>query len=286
MKKYRLLLCFLLIAFLLVGCGKEKLQDLTNQAAQKFSDMANDEQLLADTRELLDAVLADDFDGARDVTNSRVSDEELREAFETLRQEMENVTQYELTATSINKSVLNGVSTVMVRYQMTAGEEQFLLEVSRRDGEAGLLSCFIEAYEPEVVTGNLGNMKEATPLQWGFLIFGGLVSVFVLIVLVDCCRQKIQKKWILILIVLFGSVAMAIVCTPQQFRTAASIGLFLNGTQLLTYSSGGFTIRMTLPVGAVTYLCLRKHLLSKQEAAEAPAGEPTQTEQMPWDTPE
>ena len=286
MKKYRLLLCFLLIAFLLVGCGKEKLQDLTNQAAQKFSDMANDEQLLADTRELLDAVLADDFDGARDVTNSRVSDEELREAFETLRQEMENVTQYELTATSINKSVLNGVSTVMVRYQMTAGEEQFLLEVSRRDGEAGLLSCFIEAYEPEVVTGNLGNMKEATPLQWGFLIFGGLVSVFVLIVLVDCCRQKIQKKWILILIVLFGSVAMAIVCTPQQFRTAASIGLFLNGTQLLTYSSGGFTIRMTLPVGAVTYLCLRKHLLSKQEAAEAPAAEPTQTEQMPWDTPE
>jgi hypothetical protein len=34
------------------------------------------------------------------------------------------------------------------------------------------------------------------------------------------------------------------------------------------------------------YLCLRKRLLSKPEAAEAPAAEPTQTEQMPWDIPE
>lgn len=286
MKKFRLFLCVLLIALLLVGCGKGELQDLADQAAEKFSDMANDEQLLADTRVFLDAVLADDFDGARAVTNSQVSDEKLREAFGLLRQELETVTRYELTSRSINKTVRNGVSTVTVQYEMTAGEERFLLEVSRRDGETGLASCAFVEYEPEVITGNLGNMQGATPLQWGLLTLGGLITVFVVIVLVDCCRQKIQKKWIWILIIVLGSVTMALVCTPQQFRTAANIGLVLNGTQLISYASGGFTLRVTLPVGAVMYLCLRKRLLSKPEAAEAPAAEPTQTEQMPWDIPE
>lgn len=262
MKKYRMILCLLLVMFLLVGCGQVDQWNLANKAAEKLSAITEDEQLLTDTQQLLDAVIADDYDAARAVVNSRVSDADLRNAFGKLRQELANVTDYELVASGIHKSVVNGVSTITVRYMMAAGDQRFLLEAVRRGEEAGLLSCAIETYTQEEITGTLSRMQGATPLQWALLIFGGLVLVFVLVVFVDCCRQKIPKKWLWLLIIALA-VTVSANCSPLQFRVGANLGIVLVGSRLVTYSSGGFALNVTLPAGAIVYLCMRKNLQNK-----------------------
>lgn len=275
MKKLRAISCVLLVLALLMlaGCGAQDEWAATQKAAGRLSDITEDPQLRADTEKLLDAMIADDYAAAWDAVYEEIDAVEFRRMYVELQPHLAQIEQYELVASHINKTVSNGVSTVSVRYIMTAGELRLLVDVARVEGYEGLTAFYVNEYQPVETTGTLGSMQGADAAQWGFLVFGMLEIVFTILVFVDCCRHKMKKKWLWLLLIALGYVILSIVAVPEQFRINFNVGGFLSYTSLIYYSTGGATCQIVIPAGAIAYLCVRKSLFAKYAQLQQKAAE-------------
>lgn len=292
MKHRRTVLCLLLVLLLLLatGCGAQDEWDAALKMADKLEGVVEDAQLRADAEQLLDALIADDYASAWDAICQEMDAAEFKKVYEEIQPLLSGVTQYELTPSNINKGTNNGVAYVSVRYMMTAGERRVFVDVSRTEGYEGLTAFRLTDYVPVVTTGTLGNMQGANVLQWIFLVVGLLELVFVLGAFVDCCRHKMKKKWLWLLLIALGYMIFSLIVTQEQFRVGMNVGAILNYTSLIRYSTGGFTLRLMIPVGAIVYLICRKTLFAKyalfqqqKAAAQLPVQpEPiSQTEEIP-----
>ena len=268
MKKYRSLFCILLVLslLLLAGCGAKDEWEAAEKVAGKLSDKIEDPQLRADTEKLLDAIIADDYDTAWDAIYEGVNKADFQQMYTSLQPHLTGMEQYTLVASNIHKTVKNGVSTTNVRYMMTAGEEKFLVDVARIEGYEGLTSFHLNEYQPVTITGTLGNMQGANAAQWIFLTIGILEIIFAIWMFVDCCRHKIRRKWLWLLLIALGYVILSVIATPEQFRINFNVGAFLSYTSLICHSTGGFTCRVVIPAGAIVYLSMRKKLFAGYEA--------------------
>ena len=272
----RIAACLLLALALLLtaGCGNQDAWETAEKAAGMLSGMTEDPQLRADTEKLLDALIADDYETALGALYEGISEGDFRQMYTGLQPHLAGITHYELIASSINKTVKNGVASTNVRYMMTAGELRLLVDVARVEGYEGLTAFYVNEYQPVETTGTLGSMQGADAAQWGFLVFGMLEIVFTILVFVDCCRHKMKKKWLWLLLIALGYVILSIVAVPEQFRINFNVGGFLSYTSLIYYSTGGATCQIVIPAGAIAYLCVRKSLFAKyaqlqqQKAAE------------------
>lgn len=264
MKKFRTIACVLLILLMLMmaGCGAQDEWEAAQKAAGLLSGITEDPQLRADTEKLLDAIISDEYAAAWDALYEEIDAAEFRRMYVELQPHLAEMENYELVPSYINKSVNNGVSSTFVRYMMTAGKQRFFVEVARVEGYDGLFSFYINEYQPVITTGTLGNMQGADVLQWIFLIVGMLEIVFALCVFVDCCRHKMRKKWLWLVIIGLGYVVFQLMTTPEQFRVGMRWGAILSYTSLLRYSTGGFTLCIMIPAGALVYLVLRKRLFA------------------------
>lgn len=292
MKHRRTVLCLLLVLLLLLatGCGAQDEWEAAQKAAGMLSGVTEDPQLRSDTEKLLNAIIADDYAAAWDTIYQEIDAVEFKRMYVELQPHLAQIETYELVASNINKTVSNGVSTVSVRYMMTAGDLRLFVDVSRVEGYEGLTGFYLNEYVPVITTGTLGNMQGANVLQWIFLVVGLLELVFVLGAFVDCCRHKMKKKWLWLLLIALGYMIFSLIVTPEQFRVGMNVGAILNYTSLIRYSTGGFTLRLMIPVGAIVYLICRKTLFEKyalfqqqKTAAQLPVQpEPiSQTEEIP-----
>lgn len=292
MKHRRTVLCLLLVLLLLLatGCGAKDEWEAAQKAAGMLSGVTEDPQLRSDTEKLLNAIIADDYAAAWDTIYQEIDAAEFKRMYVELQPHLAQIETYELVASNINKTVSNGVSTVSVRYMMTAGDLRLFVDVSRVEGYEGLTGFYLNEYVPVITTGTLGNMQGANVLQWIFLVVGLLELVFVLGAFVDCCRHKMKKKWLWLLLIALGYMIFSLIVTQEQFRVGMNVGAILNYTSLIRYSTGGFTLRLMIPVGAIVYLICRKTLFAKyalfqqQKAAAQQPVQPepiSQTEEIP-----
>lgn len=260
--------CILLVLLLLLmtGCGVQDEWEVAKKAAALLSDVTEDPQLRENTEKMLDALIAEDFLGAYAVVMySGITDSDFRQVYEQIVPLLAEVEAYELIPSYIGKNITNGVSTTSVRYMMTAGEQRFFVETARAEGHDGLVAFYIDTYIPVVTTGTLGNMQGANVLQWILLVIGMLGTAFVIWMFVDCCRHKLRRKWLWLLIIALGYLLISLIATPEQFRVSFNVGAYLSYTSLVRYSTGGFTLRLVVPLGAVIYAALRKKLFAKYE---------------------
>lgn len=292
MKHRRTVLCLLLVLLLLLatGCGAKDEWEAAQKAAGMLSGVTEDPQLRSDTEKLLNAIIADDYAAAWDTIYQEIDAAEFKRMYVELQPHLAQIETYELVASNINKTVSNGVSTVSVRYMMTAGDLRLFVDVSRVEGYEGLTGFYLNEYVPVITTGTLGNMQGANVLQRIFLVVGLLELVFVLGAFVDCCRHKMKKKWLWLLLIALGYMIFSLIVTQEQFRVGMNVGAILNYTSLIRYSTGGFTLRLMIPVGAIVYLICRKTLFAKyalfqqQKAAAQQPVQPepiSQTEEIP-----
>lgn len=289
MKKIRIFSCLVLALSLLLmaGCGQRDEWETALRAADLMDSITEDPQLRENTEKMLDALLADDATGAYGAMYAGTNFSQFMEAYEQLKLGLSNVGSYQLVPSNINKSANNGVTTVSVRYMMTAGEQRFFVDVARVDGYDGLVAFYLNEYIPVTTTGTLGNMQGANVLQWIFLVVGLLELVFVLCAFMDCCRHKMRLKWLWLLAIALGYLVFSLIATPGQFRFGANVGVFLNYTSLIRYSSGGFTLRVMIPAGAIIYLACRKTLFAKYARFQQEKLSATQiVEQIEQTTPE
>ena len=268
MKRFQQAGCLLLMVLMLLllgGCGAKNEWEAALDAADMLDDVLEDSQLRADTERMLDAVIADDYQAAWDAIYQQVDAVEFRRVYVQIQPLLTGITRYELTPSSINTTVRNGVSVVSIRYMMTAGNQQYFVDVSRTEGYEGLTAFRLTEYVPVVTTGTLGSMQGANGWQWALLIVGFLEMAFVVCVFVDCCRHKMKKKWLWLLFIALGYLIFSVISTPEQFKIGVNAGVFLSYTSLIRYSTGGFVFRFMIPIGAIVYLICRKSLFAKYE---------------------
>ena len=120
----------------------------------------------------------------------------------------------------------------------------------------------------ETVTGGLDTLGQLDMAQWICLILGLAVAAFQVWMLVDCIRHKFRNKMVWVLVILLGNLVLSFLLTSQQFNLNFNVGLLMQYTALFRYSSGGFLLRLQIPIGTIVYACRRKEILTP------PAGEP------------
>lgn len=280
----RLLVIAVIVLLLLSvsGCGNQQDWETMRELALKMEDSIDDAKVRENTERMLSYILADDFENAYTMVCTVATREEFRQPYADIRTVLQGVTDYELVASYRNNNVTNGVSYVGIRYMLTSGEQKILVEATRQEGGIGLVGFHVYTYDPVTQTGTLTTMQGANAVQWIFLVIGLLEGGFMIWMFVDCCRSKIRRKWLWLILTLLGAVAISVtVGSGINFRY--NIGLFFNlHTALIRYSSGGFTVRLMFPLGAVLYVILKKKLIKPQEVpaiGEVPAEELPQTEE-------
>ena len=220
------------------------------------------------TEQMLDSVLQDDYDTARGLMKDSTGDEEFRDFYDGAQKLFEGVESYTLTMIGVKYSVTDGVNRYTAVYRLTTNAGQdYDLSVGTSSDMEGLFGFHLthSGGSEAVYTGTLSTLKQATVSQWVILIIGFATIVFLIAMLVDCCRQRIEKKWLWILLIVFGSVALLLTLQNGSVEFNINFFNFLSYTALLIYQNPAnvVQIRLFVPVGAIVYLAFRRRLLTE-----------------------
>lgn len=267
------LLLTLVLALTLAGCNRTEDWQTMLDSAEKLGELAEDESLRQSTQQMMGCLIADDFDGAYALISSAVTKEQFQPLYDGLRPILQEVEGYELIASYKATKVTDGTSYVAVRYLFVAQDLKLVVEATRQEGVDGLIGFRVNEYQEVTVTGTVGSMKGADAAQWILLVIAIAEVGFTVWMFVDCCRRKIHRKWLWLLLVALGSGALSI-NLGSGFQIHMNVGFFLDlYTALLRYNTGEITLRLMVPVGAVLYLCFRKKLVTQVQ--KLPAQEET-----------
>ena len=233
---------------------------------------------------MLDALIADDFQTAYSLVSSLCTEDDFKPTFTQMRALLGNTDTYELTLLSIytNSRISNGEKSTSVSavYEMTTTSDRIIVSI-QTDSRIGLCSFYVTPYNQTdyYSTGGLQNMKGSTGVQWLLLLSNIITLGFTVFALVDCCRHKINRKLLWILLLIFGFVTIGITLSSTSFRLNWNVGWITAYSAWIRYGSGTATIRLMLPVGAICYFIKRRSLLTQPSPAAA-------TDEITLDTPE
>lgn len=239
-------------------------------------EVEDDPQIRSAVEAFLDALVAEDGDAAYSTVYSGIDRTEFDTAFAQMYPCVEGMGEYELEVIHYNYSNQNGTVTVQMTYRMTAGDRAVIVTASVTDGYEGLTGVHIVPEEETTLhhTGTLGNMAGASPVQWIVLILGALVWVFVIWMVVDCCRRKMRWKVLWILLIVLGALVLTLTMSSGSVNFRFNFGLYLQLSSLIRYGDGSTQLSLVVPLGAIIYCVLRKKL-TKQDppAPQAPVEE-------------
>jgi hypothetical protein len=120
-----------------------------------------------------------------------------------------------------------------------------------------------------------------TPFNIALIILSIFEIAFSVWMLVDCIKRKVAKKPLWILLILFG-IKLSLTITPERFNFNWSFGLFLqiSGVYGDIYQNL-ITASLLLPIGAVVYFIVRKHITKKEPKNNVIEGEAKEIESTP-----
>lgn len=257
MKKYfSALMCviLLILCVLCTGCN-EALQNLDSEKVREPAEA------------ILDALIADDYNGTYALVSDICTEEEFSAAYKQMKDLLGETDDYELSLLYIytNSSLKNGKKSSYTEAQYELTDENVRLVVSVRvDGKDELTSFYLTPYEQTdyYTTGTLENIKELNGVQWIFLLVNVVAIGVTVFALVDCCRHKIRKKVLWILILIFGFVTVAATISSTGFVFNFNVGTITAYSALIRQGSGTLIVRLMLPVGAIWYFLARRSLLT------------------------
>lgn len=251
MRKIRILtiiLCVLSVLSLLTACSRE--------------DKAANARLETATRGMLDAILADDAEGAYAYLRDAAAEEDFRTWYAQVREMLSGVTGYTLEPLKA-KETENGYG-LSFRVNAVGGEREqtYAITAYEKAGVSGMSGFYFQ--ENVTYIGTLTAMKGANAGQWCVLIIGMLAWVVTLLAIVDCYLHAGDKRGMMLLIILIGMVSLAFTLTPS-FAFSLKHGYSFPYTALVYASTGEHTLHLFLPVGAIGYFIFRRKILKKDE---------------------
>ncbi len=265
MKKSNIMaVCAIVLAVLVLcsGCAADIL-DLENAEVRQS------------TEAMLDALIANDFQTAYSLVSNICTEVDFKPTFTQMQALLGNEAVYELKLLSIytNSAISNGQkrSSVSAVYEMTTKSEKLIVSI-RIDDQVGLSSFYLTPYEytDYYFTGTLENMESATGAQWFVLLLNVIALGFVVFALVDCCRHKIKKKALWILLLILGFVSVGATVSATGIRMNFNVSWITAYSALIRYGTGTVALRLMLPVGAIVYFAKRRSLCQQSTVTDVP----------------
>lgn len=257
-KQIALLVLAAALVLSLAGCTEIEIED--------------DPEIRGAVEVFLDALVAEDGDAAYASVYSGIDRTQFDTAFAQMYASVEGITDYELEPIHYNYSNSNGVVTIQLTYRMTAEAGTFIVTASRTEGYEGLTGVHIAPEEQTTLhhTGTLGNMEGATAAQWAVLLLGALVWVFVIWMVVDCCRRKVRMKVLWLLLIILGALVLTLTMSGGSVNLRFNLGLYLQLSALICYGDDSSQLALVLPLGAIVYCAMRKKLTKQEPPAPQP----------------
>ena len=253
MKKALLALLLALCMLCLSGCSQ-----LTDGLLTMVADKAEASGADALARQFIDGILTNDPQKSHAVFVEGVEMTQVLEIFPTMQNMLPDSDSYTLTPTSWNSKTSNGVTQTAFQFLLTMGDQQFVVETLQVSTMEGLYNIHIAPRATQETSET--DVQENPVIDTVFTLISVATAVFVIWALVDCCRHKIPRKWIWVLVILLGNMLLILAMQGSQLSFNLKLGLNLNATSL-TLRDGGFYLSLLVPVGAIVYLARRKQLL-------------------------
>ena len=222
----------------------------------------------------MDALIADDYDTAYELIKATVSEDDFETLFEQMTDYINGVKNYELKQIGWNYSTKNGVTMHQSTFEMTADNGKvYTIQVITTETIEGIAGIHL------LDNTELEERADAfQPINIILKIVSLAFLVLTVLLIIDCCRSKIRRKALWIIIMLLG-VAFSI-SLGSGIHLNWNIGLIL---QMMGVSanaaSRSIIIRLYLPVGAIVYFCMRNRL--KRDAAAREAQTPIELPVVP-----
>lgn len=232
---------------------------------------------------IVTAIYAGDYDAAFDVTIG-VTDAEFRKIYDDAREDIAGTEGITLIRVSDMDTVVLGAVAELVIYDLVADTANFEvhLALDERSGKVGYFALMpagkgvlseyeftdYEAYEQALGAAAGPSDYRPTALSWVMVVYSVAVIVFVVIMIVDCIRHKVKRRWLWIPVILLASVAVNINMVGDMLNFTFTLGIIV-ANSVFGAASTGFAMRVLIPVGAIVYLCLRKKLIKKADTSAA-----------------
>lgn len=249
-----LLMIACLSAILLCGCSKSLVGN---------TDLAKEQ-----TTSFIDNVLAKKYDDAYALIDNAGSREAFKTVTDYMDSELEGVSSYELKVISWNTTLKDGITTTTVGFEMkTDTGKRFEVSTVLMSNIEGIAGFHIKPV-PEIV-------DTVSVLKIPLIIISVAVVAFQVWMLVDCIRNKTKLKILWIIIILISiRLSLSLGAGELNFMPSIFLGLSLSGVAV---TGATFSVQVTMPIGAIIYLIMRKKL-------HTPVAPPTAPEQTVTDT--
>ena len=251
LKKIRILttiLCIVAVLLSLSGCAKE--------------DEAANARLEAQTRGMIDALLADDAATAYGFVRTAIGEADFPPVYAQMREMLAGVTDYTLTRLEHNATDASYALSFLLAAEVAGEEVTYAITAQEAVGGTGLNAFHLQ--KNAVVVGTLTTMGEATALHWGALLLGLIAWVVTVIAAVDCWRHAKDSRGMALMLILLGMVSLSFTVTPE-FAFSVTHGYYFPYTAYVTASTGESVFRLFLPLGAIGYFLLRRRFLHPEE---------------------
>lgn len=224
-------------------------------------DVGNNTEL---SNQFMEHVMADDYDAAYGMVKATVTDPDFRAYWTGIQTAVKGAASYEMEQIGwhINKS--NGLTTRTTAYQVYTDTDRIILlrTVTRNDikGLAGIhfsdVTDFIHTTDSYIPTVRI--------VLW---VISGILIAFTVWMLVDCLRRKMKYKVLWAILIFFG---LALTVTMGEASNLSfKMGLFFQIASIdADPSLLSVVTTLTVPLGAILYLCLRKRFTISPPAQE------------------
>ena len=225
------------------------------------------------TKNILDGIIAKDYETTRSIFGDIASDEAFGEFFATMSSMLEGTRSYELKQIGWHTRIDNGISSYSVTFEMeTDSAERYIIEIHFFKDDNSL-------YHFNVVPAYSVDPKIMIPTQIGLAIVSIAACAFCIFMIIDCAKRKINKKALWIILILIGVSFTCIFGNELGFNFMTS---FIFPISTIKTDGLSVAIKLTVPVGAIVYCCLRKKLtLQDREAETTDSAEITSEAEMP-----
>ena len=219
------------------------------------------------TDEFIDAIIENDKEEAYELTKNIYTEKEFADIYNDFRTMLENVGEYDLEAIENHTEMDNGSKKINVLYVMDVGEEKFVVDSTVSSTADGLNYIYINEYDEAVEEGYIVISTHGAPnLIFRLILLAELV--FLIIVVVDCAKHKIKRKALWLVIIVLGCVTFIIMGEDGGLFARLNL-LEVLGKYLYTYSDNSFEMGISVPVGAIVYLIMRKKLFREWKKEQA-----------------
>ena len=281
-KRYKRIAAVFLVLLLLslTACGRTVNDwDAMWDAAAKLGAQADPMEIHELTDEMIQVIRSNDPEQAFELLIPGGDWNAFLPAFQELHSMVADIEVYTMMMSNVHTQKNLGTDDMVTSVQYllsggkdTLGETRLIVNVVYSSQHPGRLASFYLAPYVEVTqTGTLTSMKGAGAAQWILLIVGLAEIGFMIWMFIDCCRHKLQKKWLWLLLTAMGIIAFTVSADNGGVRLNFNIGFFFNlYTSLALYSNGAMQLRLMIPVGAIAYAVIRKQLFADYEKAQLP----------------